>query len=247
MLPLVVSALVGGPVIDRIGRLRASVISDLVCGAAIATIPFLHYGGVLRFWELCALMAVNGLFHAPGETARNVLTPDLATRARMPLTRATSLYTGASRGARMLGASLGGILIALLGAESVLLLDAATFGISALLIGLGVRGIPAAGPVRDSPRVSLRTYRSELREGLAFLIRARLLLALTLVLLVTNGLDQGWARYCCPCTQHAIWAARSIWDFSPACSPQARSADRCSTQHWDTDCPAGRCSPCASS
>ncbi|KQV13667.1 MFS transporter [Kitasatospora sp. Root107] len=198
MLPLAVSALAVGPLIDRIGRLRASVLSDLVCGTAIGLIPLLHWAGALRFWHLCVLMGVNGLFQAPGETARQVLTPDLADHAGLPLARAMSLYTSASRGARLLGASAAGVLIALFGTGPVLVLDTATFGVSALLVTLGVRRVPAAAPRRDGPPASLRRYRDELREGLTFLLRQRLLLAITLVLMVTNGLDQGWSAVLLP-------------------------------------------------
>ncbi|MFE2916887.1 MFS transporter [Kitasatospora indigofera] len=198
MLPLAVSALAGGPVIDRIGRLRASVLSDLACGTAVGLIPLLHRAGVLRFWELCLIMAVNGLCQAPGETARQVLTPDLAERAGVPLARAMSLYTGASRGARLLGASGAGLLIALFGAGSVLLLDAATFGLSALLIALGLRRVPAAVRRRDTLPTGPASYRAELREGLVFLLRQRLLLAVTLVLMATNGLDQAWSAVLLP-------------------------------------------------
>ncbi|MEV7179600.1 MFS transporter [Kitasatospora sp. NPDC093679] len=205
MLPLALSALAGGPVIDRIGRLRASVLSDVVCGAAVGLIPVLQWVGGLRFWQLCVLMAVNGLFQAPGETARQVLTPDLADRAGVPLARAMSLYTGASRGARLLGASAAGVLIALFGAGQVLLLDTVTFAVSALLVALGVRHVSAAAPRRDGPSASLRGYRDELREGLAFLVRQRLLLAITLVLMVTNGLDQGWRSVLLP-----VHAARDL-------------------------------------
>ncbi|MEV4088211.1 MFS transporter, partial [Nonomuraea fuscirosea] len=70
LLPAVLAALVGGPVIDRIGRRRVSVVSDLACGVAVAAIPLLQSAGVLRFWMLCGLMAVTGLFRTPGETAR---------------------------------------------------------------------------------------------------------------------------------------------------------------------------------
>jgi MFS family permease len=36
LLPVVLAALVGGPVIDRIGRRRVAVMSDLACGSAVA-------------------------------------------------------------------------------------------------------------------------------------------------------------------------------------------------------------------
>ncbi|MGW0314607.1 MFS transporter [Streptomyces flavidovirens] len=196
-LPVVVSALVGGPLIDRIGRRRVSVASDLVCGLAVGAIPLLHYAGALEFWMLCALMAISGLAHTPGMTARYVLMPDLAAHAGTTLARAASLFEGVSRGARMIGAALAGVLIALLGAEAVLLLDAATFAVSALLVAAGVRGVRAAEPQKAAP-VSFTTYRRELREGYVFLLRHRLLLAIVLMVMLTNGLDQGWSSVLLP-------------------------------------------------
>ncbi|MGW2118195.1 MFS transporter [Streptomyces zhihengii] len=197
-LPVVVSAIVGGPVIDRIGRRRVSVASDLVCAVAIGAIPLLHWTGSLRFWMLCALMALTGLFHAPGETSRHVLVPDLAKLAGTPLSRAASLFDAVSRGARMTGAALAGVLIAVLGAEAVLIVDAVTFGVSALLIAGGVRGVPAAEPRRNAPPVSFGAYRAELREGCAFLLRSRLLLGVMLMVMLTNGIDQGWSSVLLP-------------------------------------------------
>ncbi|OKI38525.1 MFS transporter permease [Streptomyces sp. TSRI0281] len=191
-LPIVISALIGGPVIDRIGRRRVAVASDTVCGLAIATIPLLHYAGALEFWTLCALMALNGLVHTPGNTARYVLVPDLAEHAGTTLARAASLFDAVSRGARMVGAALAGLLIALVGAETVLLLDAATFGLSALLVAAGVRGVRAAEPRKAAAPVSLRTYRAELREGYAYLLGNRLLLAVVIMVMFMNGTDQGW-------------------------------------------------------
>ncbi|MER5985303.1 MFS transporter [Streptomyces sp. NPDC001787] len=191
-LPIVVSALIGGPVIDRLGRRRVAVASDTVCGLAIATIPLLHYAGALEFWMLCALMALNGLVHTPGNTARYVLVPDLAEHAGTTLTRAASLFDAVSRGARMVGAALAGLLIALVGAETVLLLDAATFGLSAVLVATGVRGVRAAEPRKAAEPVSLRTYRAELREGYGYLLGNRLLLSVVIMVMFMNGTDQGW-------------------------------------------------------
>ncbi|MFE2978728.1 MFS transporter [Streptomyces sp. NPDC059258] len=191
-LPIVVAALIGGPVIDRFGRRRTAVVSDAVCASAIAAIPLLHFAGVLDFWMLCALMALNGFAHTPGNTARYVLIPDLAEHAGTTLARAASLFDAVSRGARMVGAALAGVLIAFVGAETVLLLDAATFGLSALLVAAGVRGVRAAEPRKAEAPVSLRAYGSELREGYAHLLGNRLLLAVVVMVMFMNGTDQGW-------------------------------------------------------
>ncbi|MGW1651301.1 MFS transporter [Streptomyces atratus] len=210
-LPIVVSALIGGPVIDRIGRRRVSVASDLVCGAAVAAIPVLHYADALAFWMLCALMALSGLLHTPGNTARYVLVPDLAEHAGTTLARAASLFDAVSRGARMVGAALAGVLIALVGAETVLLLDAATFLTSALLIAAGVRGVPAAEPRKAAAPVSLRAYRAELREGYTYLLSNRLLLAVVVMVLFMNGTDQGWNAVLLPVHASAeLGGARDI-------------------------------------
>lgn len=191
-LPIVVAALVGGPVIDRLGRRRVAVGSDAVCGAAVAAVPLLHSTGVLEFWMLCALMALNGLAHTPGNTARYVLVPDLAEHAGTTLARAASLFDAVSRGARMVGAALAGVLIAAVGAETVLLLDAATFALSALLVAAGVRGVRAAEPRKGADPVSLRAYGAELREGYAYALGDRLLLAAVVMVMFMNGADQGW-------------------------------------------------------
>ncbi|MFF4370412.1 MFS transporter [Streptomyces sp. NPDC001594] len=197
-LPVVVAALVGGPVIDRIGRRRVSTASDLVCAVSVGAIPLLHYAGLLEFWMLCALMALGGLVHTPGLTARSVLLPSLAEHAGTTVARAASLYDAVSRGARMIGAAVAGLLIAVLGAEAVLLMDAATYAASALLVSAFLRGIPAAEPQRAAQKASFATYRGELAEGWRFLTRSRLLMGVTLMVMMTNGLDQGWSAVLLP-------------------------------------------------
>ncbi|MFJ3879431.1 MFS transporter [Streptomyces sp. NPDC090077] len=197
-LPVVVAALIGGPVIDRIGRRRVSAASDAICAVSVGAIPLLHHAGLLDFWMLCALMAVGGLVHTPGLTARYVLLPSLAEHAGTTVARAASLYDAVSRGARMIGAAVAGVLIAVFGAESVLLLDAATFAVSALLVSAFLRGVPAAEPQRAAEKPSFAAYRADLAEGWRFLTRSRLLLGITLMVMVTNGLDQGWSSVLLP-------------------------------------------------
>ncbi|MFF4169950.1 MFS transporter [Streptomyces sp. NPDC001744] len=196
--PVVLAAVAGGPVIDRLGRRRVSITSDLVCGLALTAIPLLHQTGLLRFWMLCALMAVTGLFHAPGEMARHVLVPDLAGQAGTSLTRAASLYDAVARGARMTGAAIAGLLVAFMGPGTVLYVDAATFAVSALLVTATLRGVPSAEPLRAGPRLSVARYRADLREGYSFLFRARLMLGITAMVMVTNGLSQSWSSVLLP-------------------------------------------------
>ena len=143
-------------------------------------------------------MALTGLFRAPGETASGVLLPALAARAAMPLTRAAGLYDGAARCAALTASALGGVLIAVLGAENVLLVDAATFAVAAPLFAFGVRDLPEGRPMRQAVPPSLPAYRRDLAAGYRFLAATPLLLGLCLMTLVTRGLDQGWSAVLLP-------------------------------------------------
>jgi MFS family permease len=194
MLPVALAALMGGPVVDRLGRRRVSVVSDLICGAAVGAVPLLQSAGLLRFWMLCALMATTGLCSAPGDTARGVLLPGLAQRAGVPLTRAAGFYDGASRCAGMFGSAAGGVLIAVLGASNVLIADAASFAVSAVLIAGGLRGLPEA----LAATAGLPAYRRALGEGYRYVLASPLLLGICLTTMLAQGLDQGWSAVLLP-------------------------------------------------
>lgn len=197
-LPLALSAFFGGPLIDRVGRRRTSIGTDLVCGVTIACVPLLHFADALPFGLLCALMAFNGLFHAPGETSRNVLMPSLATHTGIPLPRVASYYDGVARGARMTGTALAGVLIATLGAELVLLVNSGTFVLSAALVAVGLRRFTPADPMPATTKLSPRSYREDLATGFRYLVRMPLILGVALLVMVTNSLDMGWSSVLLP-------------------------------------------------
>lgn len=185
------SALLGSPLVDRLGARRTAVLSDLLSAAGVATVPLLHAAGLLSFPGLCVLVGLVGLVAAPGVTARYVLAPRLVDLAGTRVERAMSLYDGVSRGARMLGAPLGGVLIAALGPADVLLVDAATFVLSALL----VRGLvpDLAGEPQEQ-----QGYLGALRTGARVLRADRLLLGIVVMVCVTNLLDAAWASVLLP-------------------------------------------------
>lgn len=193
-IPLVLVSAVCGPLVDRLGARRISIVSDLVSAAAVAAIPLLHAAGGLRFWQLCLLIAVAGVVRAPGETARSVLIPGVVRLAGTPLERVTSMSDGVSRGARMLGAPLAGVLIAAWGPADVLLVDAATFLTSALLIA-------AALPASVRPVVAddeQTPYLRRLGAGLAYVRTDRLIGGIVAMVLVTNLLDAAYSTVLLP-------------------------------------------------
>jgi MFS family permease len=77
-LPLVISAAFAGPLVDRVGLRRASVLSDLVSGLIVMTIPALFLTAGLTYAVLLALLFVRWLMATPGDTARRAMIPDLS-------------------------------------------------------------------------------------------------------------------------------------------------------------------------
>ena len=183
LLPIVVSGLFGGALVDRLGYRRTGVLADLASAAAVAAIPLLHATIGLTFWQLVALVFVGGLLDAPGATARGALIPDVCARAGWSLERGSGANAVVERGARLAGAPLAGVLIAVTGATNVLWIDAATFVVSAAAVAAWVPR-PGQRPPRSST-----SYAAELRAGYSFLRRDATLAALVGMLSVTNLFD----------------------------------------------------------
>jgi predicted MFS family arabinose efflux permease len=178
----------GGPLVDRLGHKRASVLTDLGCAATVATVPLLYQAGVLEFWQLVLLVFVLASLNSNGDTARFGLVPFLAGRAQLPIERANGIDRAIIRLGMVLGPILGGFLIAALGAANVLFVPTVTYIVSALLIGIGV---PAAANRASQTEVAGgRSYLAELSEELRFIRAHRVLLSMILIATVSNTLDK---------------------------------------------------------
>ncbi len=176
------AAFLGGAIVDRLGFKRTSILADLASGLTVALIPLLYLTAGLQYWQLLVLVFVGNLLDAPGNTARDALIPELAERAGLSLEQAGAAIQAVERGARMVGAPLAGLLIATVGTQNVLWFDAASFAISAVMVGLAVPALPA----RARPA---RPYLRELQDGINFIWRDQLLVAVMLLIVITNFLD----------------------------------------------------------
>ena len=196
LLPTVLATFFGGAFIDRIGFKPASIIADLASGVTVLLIPVLFAAGWLPFWLLQVLVFLGALLDAPGVTARDALLPELAAAAEMPLERIASLNQIVERSSRLLGAPAAGFLIALVSAQNVLYLDAATFAVSALLVWVIVPNIKIDKPVDDT--ASPPGYLADLQAGLRYVRQDVLILTIVGIVLITNLLDAALASVIYP-------------------------------------------------
>jgi len=200
------SSLAGGPLVDGLGLRRASVISDTTAGAAVVAIPALYLAGLLTFPQFLLLAFLISVLNPPGDLARRAMIPHLSDLAAMPLERANAADTAIPRLAQLVGPILGGILIAVVGAANVLLINATTFFLSALLVWVGVPAGSGFGHElrsevggRDDPHLfanprlilsHARRYLTDLRQGLRFVLTNGLIISLAIVATVANLLEK---------------------------------------------------------
>jgi MFS family permease len=184
-LPYIIAGIFGGTLVDRFGFKRMSVLADVTSGATVALVPLLYHTVGLAFWQLLVLAFLASLFNTPGATARRSLLPDLAQLGGMSLERANAAAQGIPRLATLVGPPLAGVLIAVMGASNVLWFDAATFIISALLIG--VTAPPAPAPEDD--RAERPGYIRQLAEGIRYVRADRFVYGIMAIFALTNFLD----------------------------------------------------------
>lgn len=199
--PVIVAGLFAGPLIDRAGFRMTSASADLASGLTIAAIPLLHAVDALSVPLLLTLVFVGALLDAPGETARRALLPDLAAHAGVSIDRAASLHDTTYRITQLLGAPLGGVLIATIGAAEALVVDAVSFALSALLIGVFVR-VPAGAAGKADPPAG---YRRQLAEGWRFLMGSPLLRSIVIVFIGANILEVGLTAVLLPIVSDRVY------------------------------------------
>jgi MFS family permease len=185
-LPIVIAAFFGGVVVDRLGFRTTSVIADLASAGAVAAIPLLESTVGIELWQLMALVFLGSLLDAPGSTARAALLPDLVELAEARMERASGIRSAIQQSAFLIGAPIGGVLVAVAGATNALWLDSASFLVSAALVAFVV---PRPAAPDHEPEGTPKRYLSELVEGLQFVWRQRLLRALVLTVLLTNLIE----------------------------------------------------------
>lgn len=142
--PLVVSALLGGALVDRWGRRRSSIAADLLSAAAVAALPLLDVVVGLEILPLVLLVAAGAVFDGPGGAAREALRPAVAARAGWPLERINSRGEAAEGVADLAGPAVAGGLIVAVGAMNTLWCTAALLAAAALATLVLIRPEPTA-------------------------------------------------------------------------------------------------------
>ncbi len=202
-LPAVISGVFGGPLVDRFGGKRMSIIADCISALSVLAIPVLYHAGWLTFPLLLALIFIGAILDIPGITARRMLFPGFQRRAGLRSEQMNSMFELIGNGAFMVGPVVAGFLIGVMGAVNLLWITAAGFAISAVAVLFAAEDVGA--PV-DAPRPG---YLESIREGFRFIASTPILLALAAVFSVSNFIANGFFAVGLPVFVNETWGTAS--------------------------------------
>ncbi|MFO1217503.1 MAG: MFS transporter [Burkholderiaceae bacterium] len=170
--PFVLFSLPAGVWLDRVRKLPVYIGGETMLAFTVASVPLAWALGWLSMpWLYTVGFALGTVFTTAGSAAQIVLT-QVVPRERLVEAHAKNALAGS--GAEVVGPGLAGLLIRALGAPLALLVDALMLLWSAWIL----RGIRVTE--RREPKPDAHFWR-DLREGLSFVRRTKLLVALASV------------------------------------------------------------------
>ncbi len=170
--PWVIGALFLSGLADHFPRRNVMVTCDVIRAflVALMTLPGVPLS------VLVLLLFVTTMFAPPFESARAAITPDILEGERYVL--GTTVVQTTFRTGLVVGAAVGGITVSFIGARPGLMVDAATFIVSALFVRFGTMGRPAAAARTDRAG---RAPTARLRDGFRTVFGDPALLTLVLL------------------------------------------------------------------
>ena len=173
LLPTFLIAPVAGVFADRWNRRRILVVTQCLSMLQASILALLVLAGTVRVWHIIVLSVFLGFVNAFDVPARQSFVPDMIEK-REDLGNAIALNSAMFHGARLLGPSIAGIIIAAVGEGMCFLLNAISYlGVIAALLAMRV----AHGDARGKDTNVLQGLKEGFGYALGFApIRALLLL-----------------------------------------------------------------------
>lgn len=175
LVPFLLFALPAGVWVDRLPRRPVLIVADASRAVVLASLPVAYWLDALTLPHLYAAGFAAGILTVFFDVAYLAYLPSLVERSRL-LDGNAKLETSRSS-ASVAGPGLAGMLVGALTAPVAILTDAASYAVSAYLLGRIRHPDRTAARHTTGPSTSMRR---ELREGLSFVFREPLLRILVL-------------------------------------------------------------------
>ncbi|MFI5225808.1 MAG: MFS transporter [Candidatus Limnocylindrales bacterium] len=168
-LPWIFFTLPAGVWVDRLPRRRILVGGDLGRAIVLGSIPVAWALGVLTIWQLYLVGFANGVLTVFFDVADQSYLPTVVDRER--LVEGNSKLQVSASAAQILGQPVGGSIVAIVSAPFAVTVDALSYVGSAALISRVKRvEAPRSGPGRDGKSAAGSGMRTEMAEGLRYVL-----------------------------------------------------------------------------
>lgn len=173
-LPVLVLSLAAGAMADWMPKRRLVIITQSVLMTLALVLALLTWTGVVQYWHILVLSLLLGTASAFDMPARQSFMVEMV--GREDLMNAIALNSAVFNGARVVGPWVAGKAIARLGISAAFFFNGISFlAVIAALVAMNIED-------QAHPRVALRGISKDIGEGLSFIRRTPILLALNMLM-----------------------------------------------------------------
>jgi MFS family permease len=185
--PRLLLGAVGGALVDRLERRRLLLATQILAMAQAFGFWALVYFELIQFWHVLVLVLFLGTVNTLNQTARHSLINGMVPREH--LMNAIALNSSLANLAKILGPSLGGVLITLIGVAGCLFVNALSF--LAIIVTL----VMMKFPVLTASTGEQGSFWYDVREGYEFLRGHQRLFALILLTYAVALVGSPYTRF----------------------------------------------------
>lgn len=178
-IPTIVLQPIAGVFVDRISKKRAMIICDVGRGIVVLSTALLYLQGMISPLALAMLTVANSTLEALRVPAGLAIVPSLLDKDKYTI--GIALNSTLSRVCEVVGLALAGTIIALVGSHGALIIDAATFILSAVIIGF----IRVKELLKDPIKLP-KTVKEDFFAGLCYIWTTKMLLAIIILGMFMN-------------------------------------------------------------
>ena len=197
--PRLILGPVAGVIADRFDRRYLQIYMQTIAMIQAFVFGILVVGHWIKYWQVVVLVIILGLANALNQIAKQAMISSLVPRSE--LTNAVALNSSVINLSRILGPSLAGILLGIIGVSGILFLNGISFIF--ILISLFMMDLP-----KEAPKASYPSMRKDLAEGINFIRLSRPILFTILLAYLIAGFGYSYVRFL------PIWA-RDILKIGP--------------------------------
>ena len=169
--PALTLGLISGTFADRYDRKRLLLVTQVVLALVTFALGMLDYSGQIQVWQIYFFTFISGSVGCFDGPVRQALFPSLVPRAVLP--NAVALNALLWKGAALLGPTLGGIAISLMGTAGAFFANATSF----LVVVVALLLMRAPSPAQERRR----DFLAETKAGFSYIVSQPIILGLTVM------------------------------------------------------------------